>query len=157
MYVLIVASLARSLQHSNQDSTAPILLCRWCKERKEAIWSFNFQEARQEAITIMLSMDCMEVPSLGSLLRKRSREGSKRMWEEEQGEEEEGWGIKEEVLWGKRKGKVCEVMQLAVAVCGGQLLYGPCCIVPPSSVLQIPFSIYQFFDLSWWLLSVLHI
>ena len=76
-------------------------------------------------------MDCMEVPSLGSLLRKRSREGSKRMWEEEQGEEEEGWGIKEEVLWGKRKGKVCEVMQLAAALCGGQLLYSPCCIVPP--------------------------
>ena len=40
---------------------------------------FNFQGARQEAITIMLSMDCMEVPSLGSLLRKRSREGNKRM------------------------------------------------------------------------------
>ena len=63
------------------------------------------------------------------------------MWEEEQGEEEEGWGIKEEVLWGKRKGKVCEVMQLAAALCGGQLLYSPCCIVPPFCLAD------PFFDL----------
>lgn len=81
----------------------------------------------------MLSMDGMAVP-LWALSGGRDPERETRGYEKRSRERRR----RDEVLKRRRccegrgrKGKVCEVMQLAAAVCGGQLLYGPCCIVPP--------------------------